>query len=89
MRTFQAGLLVAATEAVSLKGAYEHDHYNQVPFTVAHYETVVGTHLEPVYDEITYDIRHERAFFHEHSDGTGFGDEESDSTVQTIISFRS
>ena len=56
MKTFAAGLLVAATEAVSLKGAYEHDHYNHVPYTVTNYETVVGTHLEPVLDEITYDI---------------------------------
>ena len=89
MKTFAAGLLVAASEAVTLESVYEHDHYNQVPFTVTHYETVVGTHLEPVVDEITYDIKGQEVYFHEHSNGTGFGDEDSDSTVQTIISFSS
>ena len=92
MKTFAAGLLIAAAEAVNLQGAYEHDHYNHVPYTVTRHEAYRGTHLEPRIDTITHKVRGEQTFFHEHSDNhgaSGFSSDYSDTTVQTIVSFGS
>lgn len=89
MKTFAAGLLIAAAEAVNLEGIYEHDHYNHVPYTVTRHESYIGTHLEPRVDHITQEVRGEQVYFHEHTDESGFGSHESDSTVRTIVSFSS
>jgi hypothetical protein len=89
MRTFTSALLAISAEAVNLQGAYEHDHYNHVPYTLTTYEPHYGTHLEPIVDHITKEIRGEEVYFHQHSDSSGFQSYDSDSTVQTIISFES